>query len=679
MPDVFGTNSPDTIDSGTGATSSDDIISGWAEGNATGNYGPADDHDNLSGLEGDDDLLGGAGNDTLYGGDGLDLLFGGSGRDWLEGGRDADVLDGGSGNDTLVSDAEAGDFFLGGTGGDRFEANGARFGWVSFTISGAGTFSAYGDILAYFNSAAGVRIQAGVLSGGDAEGDVLVGDIDGFVGSATGGDIIDMAGINFAYGLGGNDRITGVGFIGKAYGGAGNDTLTGFGGAEIAGGSGNDDLTGQAGGFGTTAVYDATGLGATVDLRLTTRQNTGAEGRDLLIDIVHLDGGSGADRFIGNAETNRLSGGAGNDTLNGDAGNDSLQGGLGRDVLVGGAGVDIAIYDNPVTLDLTNPANNTGEAAGDSFVGIEVFRVNFGDSVLRGNGAANIFETAYGNDRLSGEGGDDSLSGSGGNDTLLGGAGNDTLDGGPGIDRLIGGIGDDLYLLDDRNDIIIETGAGIDTVEADFTTVDMGVDFAGMSIENFRFYSFSDPATVNGSAGNNRIETRFSFQNGAMTFTGAAGNDTLISADGADTLGGGAGNDVLQGGDGRDVLTGNTGNDRFVFGNAYGGATDTGLTAATRDLIRDFVKGQDRIDLRQIDGSFGTAGDQQFEFIGTAGFTGNIGDALSRGEVRFVRIDRAGTAQDRTIVLGAHHGATEADFSIELVGLIPLTAGDFLL
>lgn len=72
----------------------------------------------------------------------------------------------------------------------------------------------------------------------------------------------------------------------------------------------------------------------------------------------------------------------------------------------------------------------------------------------------------------------------------------------------------------------------------------------------------------------------------ANTLTGNAGNDTLLGRDGNDTLYGGAGNDVLNGGAGKNELIGGLGNDIFVFEDA-----------GSKDKIRDFESGRDKIDL----------------------------------------------------------------------------------
>ncbi len=76
---------------------------------------------------------------------------------------------------------------------------------------------------------------------------------------------------------------------------------------------------------------------------------------------------------------------------------------------------------------------------------------------------------------------------------------------------------------------------------------------------------------------------------------GAFGNDTLQGGSGADRLFGEGDNDQLFGGLGSDTLVGGAGNDLFVleyFGH-YTFPTDL-------DVVTDFVKGSDRVDLRTI-------------------------------------------------------------------------------
>ena len=74
---------------------------------------------------------------------------------------------------------------------------------------------------------------------------------------------------------------------------------------------------------------------------------------------------------------------------------------------------------------------------------------------------------------------------------------------------------------------------------------------------------------------------------------GNGGKDTLLGGEGNDLLDGGRGKDVLIGGNGNDILTGGKDDDTFVFAPGSG-----------HDVVRDFEKGDDRIDLTAFDTSF---------------------------------------------------------------------------
>jgi serralysin len=135
---------------------------------------------------------------------------------------------------------------------------------------------------------------------------------------------------------------------------------------------------------------------------------------------VTLTGTSAADTLTGGTGDDMLDGKGGNDVLNGAGGNDILDGGAGGDQLVGGAGTDTASYASAaagVFARLFSAGSNTGDAAGDSYSGIEnLTGSNFNDTLV-GDTNAN---------RLSGGNGDDILKGREGNDYIDGGAGTDS-------------------------------------------------------------------------------------------------------------------------------------------------------------------------------------------------------------------------------------------------------------
>lgn len=144
---------------------------------------------------------------------------------------------------------------------------------------------------------------------------------------------------------------------------------------------------------------------------------------------------------------------------------------------------------------------------------------------------------------------------------LYGYAGNDVLDGGRGADRMDGGAGSDTYIVDDRGDTVVETQAGR---------------LGGDDLVR---------ATVSHTLSANVESLRLEGQ-AALTGVGNAGANTLTGNTGANVLRGMDGDDLLIGGAGADVLFGGAGRDRFRYRTAAEGG----------DSIRDFVRGQDRLE-----------------------------------------------------------------------------------
>ncbi len=189
--------------------------------------------------------------------------------------------------------------------------------------------------------------------------------------------------------------------------------------------------------------------------------------------------------------------------------------------------------------------------------------------------------------------------------------------------------------------------------------------------EALRIKLTAPPETLTGTEAHDRL-------------TGTSAAETLDGRGGNDQLNGGAGNDILIGGTGTDLLRGGAGADTFVFtsprDSAPGapsyinnGDLNALAGAGARDIIQDFTKGQDVIDLSMMDTDRGQAGDQAFVWKGNGAFSHRTADLIYR------QFDSTGTAHDKTVIYGDLDRDGRADFQIELTGLIDLSRGDFLL
>ncbi|MNN63880.1 hypothetical protein D3C81_1792910 [compost metagenome] len=95
-------------------------------------------------------------------------------------------------------------------------------------------------------------------------------------------------------------------------------------------------------------------------------------------------------------------------------------------------------------------------------------------------------------------------------------------------------------------------------------------------------------------------------------------------------------------------------------------------------MITDFVQGVDRIDLSQIDArtsGTGSGGNQAFTFLGEWNGTGTEFSDQAQLKYHFVT---AADGSQHTYVEGNVNSNTAADFQIDLVGHVALTASDFI-
>ena len=334
--------------------------------------------------------------------------------------------------------------------------------------------------------------------------------------------------------------------------------------------------------------------------------------------------GDHGETVVCEAGVNTVTGGAGDDLIIVTAGSNTIDGGGGFNAVSFEAAV------SPVVVNLATGVVTGGSATTLSHVQAvlgsdfnDVLIGGGGDDILRGMDGDDVFLGSEGNDVMSGDGGQDWLPGGDGADGLTGGDGHDSVWGGAGDDLLDGGEGDDT----------IDGGAGIDTVVYAQAAAGVEIDLSVVEDQLTR------------GAG---VDTLISIEN----VIGSAFDDRLIGGAGANALTGGAGADSLAGGAGADL---------FVY------TTLSDSTVAARDVIVDFTRGLDRIDLSALDASSVMVGDQAFHLGATAGHEGDIVVAYD------------GLSNQTSVSLYVD-GDAMADAMIMLTGnLASLTASDFIL
>lgn len=438
---IVGTAGNDFVHAGAG----DDVVY-LLSGNDFGNGGLG--NDSVSGDSGNDIVMGADGNDNVYGGYGQDSVSGGRGDDYVTGDDGNDIVSGGEGTDEVVGGSGNDVFkFQRGDGKDTL-IDALSNEWVTVWISGqGGVIDGAGTGYAVQSDGTLVHKTNGIVDGtifnaatntwaGRTRYDVETGSLylhkpadANAVAANNGTDYlefgigIDINDIQFQTAVNGKDLIVGIepsgGFAGSMAGltdqivlkewvsnanargsiekfaffntGAVDTSTAGY--ALSGGTDGNDTVNGTAG-----------------------KKNwvTGGAGDDA-VNGAELD-----DILNGNSGQDTLVGAAGADVLLGGVGNDTLTGGAGADILVGGDGLDIAAFDSAVTVSLTTPASNTGDAAGDKFDSIEGLRGSSGADMLEGDYGENDLRGGLGNDTLKGGGGDDYY-------TFTRGDGTDTL------------------------------------------------------------------------------------------------------------------------------------------------------------------------------------------------------------------------------------------------------------
>ena len=302
----------------------------------------------------------------------------------------------------------------------------------------------------------------------------------------------------------------------------------------------------------------------------------------------------GSQILIGSAGTDTAGAGVGVNLTDNASTNDYLAGLTGNDSIIGGSGRDV-IYGNQ----------------GDD-------QINFA-GVLGANGNSTIFG-GQGNDTIAASAtgtGNNLIYGNLGNDILTGGLGNDTLFGGQGSDQL-NSIGANSTMSGGQGDDVINA-TGNSASSTNLVYGNQGNDqVTGHGLKDTVFGGQGDDIINYDDTTNGRAAAAVGPTTTGALIYGNVGNDIITGSRAGDTLFGGQGNDFLVGNingvnntavftpavvggaaasvtagaaTGHDVMTGGEGNNTFVEN-----ALTTGATAATSDVITDFVSGEDKIE-----------------------------------------------------------------------------------
>ena len=650
----------------------------------------------------DNILIGNAANNTLNGAAGADTMSGGLGNDIyiVDNVGDVVIENAGEGTDTVQSSITyslgnalenltlTGTTAINGTGN---ELNNSLVGNTAANILTGGLGN---DTL---NGGAGADTMIGGLGN-----DIYVVDNVGDVVTENAGEGTDTVQSSVTYTLGAeleNLTLTGTSAI-NGIGNAFDNLLTGNNANNtLIGGDGNDTLNG---GTGADTMIGGVGNDTYVVENINDILIENAdEGHDIVQTSITLAGladniedialtGTAAINAVGNGLNNTMVGNAAANRLEGGDGADTINGGAGADTMIGGNDNDIYMVDN---------VND-----------IVIEEVNGGDydwlqtSVTLSSLAANV-------EVLSITGTVINATGNELDNIIFGNSNNNVIDGGLGADAMMGGSGNDTYIVDNINDIAMESAAsGTDNVLSSITYT---------LTDNLENLTLTGTSAINGTGNTlNNVITGNSAANildggaGTDTLKGGAGDDTYIvdltatntlqdtvtevAAEGVDTL-------VLRGGSvlataatitlgteldnldasstGATVLLNLTGNtlSNFMKGNAANNTlTDT---AGGNDILQGFAGSDtfnDTVGSNLFDGGLGndiiTAGAGRDILIGGQGndtiTTGTGYDVIVFNKGDGQDIINASTGADNTISLGGNFAYSDLSLTKSTTDLI---------
>ena len=244
--------------------------------------------------------------------------------------------------------------------------------------------------------------------------------------------------------------------------------------------------------------------------------------------------------------------------------NSSIIGSHGDDVLIGWSGGDRMVGldgDDHYSVDDPNDiVDETGGSGEDTVIAVVDFDLSDTTHV---KGAVENLSLGMANGVKA--------TGNSLDNTIVGNNFANILDGRGGADHLIGGKGDDLYIVDNRGDVVEEKavpGDGVDTVQSSVS------------------FSLADPVHALG-----QIEKLTLTGTGSINGTGNGLANTILGNNAANLINGGAGADTMRGLGGNDTYV--VDNPGDIVDETYGSGTDT-VRASISFSLADHVHAIDQ-------------------------------------------------------------------------------------
>ena len=403
---------------------------------------------------------------------------------------------------------------------------------------------------------------------------------------------------NWLWGGAGNDRIFGADGIDHLFGGVGDDTL--YGGDQqdfLYGEDNNDTLDGQKDGYVDNLVggngndtYSVAEYENIIEYESGGTDTVETASTVFFLpenveNIRYFDNTDTPLYFAGNGLANWMVGRAGDDVLLGENGADRLDGGAGGDTMEGGNGDDTYIVDDQRDHVIEVP-NWQSIDFGFGPIPLRLGGIDTVETLLTDyNLPANVENLTFLDDMLdivlrpwmlieptahTGRGNelDNVIVGSRGNDWLFGYDGADILRGEGGADHMFGGGDNDVYYVDNYDDVVSDeylssyglegyNSGSIDEIRTILPAYVLKEDVLSI-IENMAYLGNEKFVGIGNSANN---EIHGGDANNGDILMGLGGSDQLYGNDGGDMLIGGTGADGMDGGRGNDVFTVDNGNE----------------------------------------------------------------------------------------------------------------------